>query len=120
MTPPPKNIQAVLPVVCGFHGLIATGRVGVQGIRQSSDELVVLKILLFDERLDGFVEVSLVPIAVAMVPVPVFGEIANRWMPLPRKRIVIVMWTGRRARVGRVDRDSPLLRNGLRGDRRVR
>lgn len=97
-----------------------TGCVGMQWIRQSSDELVVLKILLLDERLDGFVEVSLVPTAVAMVPIHVFGVIANRWMPLPRKRIVIVMWTGRCARIGWVDRDGPLWRNGSWGDRRVR
>lgn len=97
-----------------------TSCVSVQGIRQSSDELVVLEILLLNERLDGFVEVSLVPIAVAMVPIRVFGEIVNRWTALPRKQIVIVMWTGWRARIGWVDRDGPLWRNRLWDDRSVR
>ena len=94
--------------------------VGVQGIPQTADELVVLNVLLLNERPDTFVEVALVPMTVAITPVRVFREMADRSVSLSLERIVVVMWTGRRARIRRVDRDSPLLRNELRGDYGVR
>ena len=56
--------------------------VGVQGILQTADELVVLNVLLFNERLDTFMEVTLVPMTVAITPVRVFGEMADRSVSL--------------------------------------
>jgi len=92
-----------------------TSHVGVHGVRQTTDKSVVLDVLLLNERLDPFMKLSLVPMTMT-----ISREMANRPMALPRKRIVIVMWAGRRARVRRIDRDNTLLRNGLRGDHRVR
>ena len=104
----------------GFHGLVVTGYVGVQGILQTADELIVFNVLLFDERLDTFMEVSLVHIIMAIVPVHVVKVMADRPVSLFWKRIVVVMWAGRCTRIRWVDLDGPLSRNGLRGDHGVR
>jgi len=109
-----------LPVVYGFHGLIVASYVGMQGILQAADELVVLNILLLNQRLDTFVKVSLVPMVAAVISVHVFREMADRSVSLFKKRVVVVTWTGRCTRIRRVDRDSSLSRNGLRGDHGVR
>lgn len=92
-----------------------TSDVGVHVARQTTDELVVLDILLLDKRLDPFVEVSRVPVIITVVLVHVFREMADRSVSL-WKWIVVVMRAGRCTRARRVDGGSPLPR----GDRGVR
>ena len=70
----------MLPVVYGFNGLVVTSYVGAQRVPQTADELVVLDALLLNEWLDTFMEVSLVPMTVAVTPVHVLGKMANRSM----------------------------------------
>jgi len=49
-----------------------------------------------------------VPKVVTMIPVKISRDVADRSVPLSRERIVVVVWTRGRARIGWIDRDSTL------------
>jgi len=78
-------------------------------IWQVTDELVVFNVLPLDEWLDSFMEISLVGRVMSVTLVEVFGDMAYRLIPLPGEQIIVVVWTGRRARVGRMHRGNALV-----------
>ena len=110
----------VLPIVRRFHGLVVTSRVDMHGIRQAADQLIVFDVLLLDERLGAFKELSLVPMIAAVTPIHVLGDVSYRHVSLPRKRVATIVWARRCTRVRRVDRDNALSWNLLQRDHRVR